>query len=64
MGAAIKTKVGDKYNAWEVIEANVINPETTSKAYIGKAVFSKCICTKCNKTIRYFRNNELKKASL
>lgn len=63
MGAPIKTEVGQMYNFWRVIEANVINPNTTAKMYIGRPVFSKCLCTKCNKTERYFRNYELKNAS-
>ena len=44
---------------WKVLEPNVINPNTTDKLYIGRNVFSKCICTNCNQTIRYIRNNEL-----
>ena len=61
MGKKIITEKNEKYGFWKVIEPNVINPDTTAKQYIGKTVFSKCICTKCNKTIRYIRNNELKK---
>ena len=63
MGSAIKTTEGEMYNAWKVIEANVINPDTKDTRYINRAVFSKCICTNCNKTEKYFKNNELKKAS-
>ena len=58
MGKII-TKNGDIYGGWKVIEANVINPDTNEKTYIGRAVFSKCICTQCNKTIQYIKNNRL-----
>ena len=61
MGKKIITQKDELYGFWKVIESNIINPKTTAKQYIGKPVFSKCICTKCNKTIRYIRNNELKK---
>ena len=57
----IITKENEKYGYWKVLEPNIINPETTARTYIGKPVFSKCICTNCNETIRYIRNNELKK---
>lgn len=63
MSKKIQVNIGDTFNNWKVIEANVINPNTTAKNYIGKPIFSKCICTKCNETIRYFKNNELSKAS-
>ena len=53
----------EKYGVWKVLEPNVINPDTKDKLYIGRNVFSKCICTECNETVRYIRNNELKKYS-
>lgn len=59
----IITKKGQRFGCWEVLEPNVINPDTTSIHYKNKAVFSKCICKECNITIRYIRNNELKKYS-
>lgn len=59
----IITQINEKYGVWKILEANVINPNTTDKLYINKTVFSKCICTNCNETIRYIRNNELKKYS-
>ena len=63
MGKRIEIHNGDMFNYWKVIEANIVNPNTTAKAYIGKPIFSKCLCTKCNETVRLFRNNELAKAS-
>ena len=48
------------FNNWKIIEANIINPETKNKAYIGKPAFSKCLCTSCNKTEKYFLNYVLK----
>ena len=51
------------FGNWKVLEPNIINPETTAKNYIGKPIFSKCICLNCNETIRFIRNNELKKHS-
>lgn len=59
----IITKKDEMYGVWKVLEPNVIDPNTTAKTYIGRAVFSKCLCTNCNQTIRYIRNNELKKHS-
>ena len=52
-------KKDEIYGSWKVLEPNIINPETKAKLYIGKPIFSKCICIKCNKTIRYIRNNDL-----
>lgn len=49
------------YGKWIVIEPNIINPNTTSKNYAGRDVYSKCRCLQCNKTERYILNNELKK---
>ena len=63
MGKKIITTENEMYGIWRVIEANVINPKTQSTAYIGRPVFSKCVCTNCNETQRYIRNNELKKYS-
>ena len=59
----IITQKNEMYGTWKVLEPNIINPNTTDKIYIGKTVFSKCICTVCNETVRYIRNNELKKYS-
>ena len=59
----IITKKGQRFGCWEVLEPNVINPDTTAPTYKNRAVFSKCICRNCNITIRYIRNNELKKYS-
>lgn len=61
MSNKILTNKDEIYGYWKVIEPNVVNPNTTAATYIGRAVFSKCVCTKCNTTIRYIRNNELKK---
>lgn len=63
MGNKIITQENQMYGVWKVLEANVINPNTTDAAYVGRAVFSKCLCTNCQQTIRYIRNNELKKCS-
>lgn len=63
MAKRIQIQIGDTFNAWKVIEANVINPDSKDAKYGGKPLFSKCICTKCNKTIKFFRNNTLKNAS-
>ena len=63
MGKSIKIQVGERYNAWKVIEANIINPITKNKNYINKPLFSLCLCTNCNKNTRYFLNSELKNAS-
>lgn len=63
MPAKLKILPNEMYGVWKVLEANVINPDTKDKLYIGRNVFSKCICTNCNETIRYIRNNELKKYS-
>lgn len=63
MPAPIKTKKGDMFGVWKVLEPNIINPNTKDKIYINRPVFSKCVCTKCNTTIRYIRNNELKRYS-
>lgn len=52
---------GEMYGVWKVLEANVINPETKDKHYKGKKLFSKCLCTSCNETIRFIRNSDLKK---
>lgn len=54
---------GDMFGVWKVLEANVINPNTKNKAYINKNVYSKCLCTNCNETIRYILNYELQKYS-
>lgn len=63
MSKKIITQENEMYGVWKIIEANVINPNTTAATYIDRAVFSKCLCTNCNKTVRYIRNNELKKYS-
>lgn len=59
----IITQKNEVFGVWKVLEPNVINPNTKAQNYINKPIFSKCICTNCNKTIRYIRNNELKKYS-
>lgn len=59
MPKKIITYKNQQIGVWKILEPNVINPNTKDKNYIGKDVFSKCICTNCNKTIRYIRNNEL-----
>ena len=61
MPKKIITQIGEMYGIWKILEANVINPNTKDKNYIGRPVFSKCLCTNCNETIHYIRNNELKK---
>ena len=58
MGKAIKLKEDQIFNAWKVIEPNIINPNTNG-INKNKPIYSKCICTKCNKTIRYILNSEL-----
>ena len=58
MGKKIILNKGDNNGYWKVLEPNVISPECKAKTYIGRTVFSKCQCLKCNKTIRYIRNNE------
>ena len=63
MSARLIIKDGEQYGNWLVLEANIINPNTTAKLYIGKNVFSKCLCLNCNETIKLIRNNELKKYS-
>lgn len=63
MGKKISSNENEMYGVWKVIEANVINPDTQAATYIGRPVFSKCLCTCCNETQRYIRNNELKKYS-
>ena len=60
MAKKIIVTKGEIYNGWEVIEPNVINPNTTEKGYVNKPLFSKCRCTKCNETITYIKNNHLK----
>ena len=47
MGNKIITQENQMYGMWKVLEANVINPNTTDAAYVGRAVFSKCLCTNC-----------------
>lgn len=47
------------FNNWKVLEPNIINPDTKNKNYIGKPIFSKCICTKCNITIKLISNYDL-----
>lgn len=56
----IQITEGYQKNNWKVIEANIINPDTKSKALKGKTCFSKCICTNCNKTTRYILNSFLR----
>ena len=63
MPKKIITQKNEIYGVWKVLEPNIINPDTQDKYYINRPVFSKCICTNCNQTIRYIRNNELKKYS-
>lgn len=60
MPPRFKPNQGEKYGYWEILEANVINPNTLETDYIGKDVFSKCLCTYCNSTIQYIKNNQLK----
>lgn len=62
MGKKIVLQQGDTNGYWEVVEPNVIWPECQAKTYIGRAVFSKCQCVSCKKTIRYIRNNEFFKS--
>lgn len=59
MGTKIIVNDNDIFGFWKVLEANIENPNTTAKAYIGRKVFSRCICTHCNQTERYIRNSEL-----
>lgn len=59
----IIVKEGEMYGVWKVLEANVINPDSKDKHYVGKKLFSRCLCTACNESIRYIRNCELKKYS-
>lgn len=47
------------FKNWQIIEPNVINPETKSKIYMGKPAYSKCKCMICNQSERYFLNYEL-----
>ena len=63
MGKKIITTEHERYGVWQIIEANIVNPDTQSAQYVGRPVFSKCVCTNCNDTQRYIRNNELKKYS-
>lgn len=60
MPSRFKPHKGEKYGYWEILEADVINPETHETNYIGRNIFSKCLCTYCNSTIQYIKNNQLK----
>lgn len=61
MPARLNIKQNEIYGQWLVVEPNVINPQTSSKTYIGRNVYSKCKCLQCNITERYILNHELKK---
>lgn len=50
---------GDKIGYWEILQTNIINPNTTSKERINKPIFYKCLCTNCNKTISYLLTGDL-----
>lgn len=64
MGKKTIVKVGEIYNNWEVIEANIVNPQTTSKTYKNKPLFSKVKCLCCGETEKYVLNYNLKHISL
>ena len=63
MSKKIITKKDEMYGVWKILEPNVINPNTKEKQYIGRDVFSYCLCTNCNQTKKYIKNNELKEYS-
>lgn len=49
------------YGTWKILMPYVIDPNCTAEKYKGKPLFSLCLCTCCNKTIKYIRNSDLKK---
>ena len=51
--------MGEKFGYWEVLETGLINPNTNQDYYKNKPIYSKCICTYCNKTIALKNNGEL-----
>jgi len=55
-------KINSVFGYWKILETGLINPNTNNKYYIGKPVYSKCICTKCNKTIALKNNGDLNRA--
>lgn len=62
MKQTILPNIGDLYGSWKILETGLINPNTNNKYFIGKPVFSKCICTQCNNTIALKSNGDLNKA--
>lgn len=59
----MQVNIGDKFNYWEVIETDILNPDSKNKSYLGKPVFSKVKCTCCNESERIVPTNQLKQLS-
>ena len=55
-------EIGEQFGYWKVLETGLINPDTKSQYYKGRPVYSKCICTNCNKTISLKNNGDLNRA--
>ena len=63
MGKPLNVQIGQIFGGWEIIEVQVINPETKRSNCINKPIFNKGRCIYCHQTERYFLNGDLKNAS-
>lgn len=63
MGKLLNVQIGQIFGGWEIIETQVINPDTKRFNCINKPIFNKGRCIYCHQTERYFLNGDLKNAS-